>query len=283
MCEICLWGNATDLSLLTSLTYEDIQKLQGSQARKAAEKNILVNDLDAAFEVLNKARKEKKTGERRVDIVLDNSGFELFVDLILAGYLLSAGLATTVVLHPKLIPWFVSDVTPPDFRDLITALADPQSFYTAADESGKEHSPLSDKELSEVNFLFEQWSGLHADGKLVIRPHAFWTSPGGYWRMPNTAKDLFEDLQQSELVLFKGDLNYRKLTSDVSDPSFFPKLPQTLTCCFPGCLGPHNPLHDRYRTNGPKVWHPCSCLPDLQSRCRCRTASRRRRKTPSAA
>ncbi|KAB8264055.1 hypothetical protein BDV32DRAFT_145832 [Aspergillus pseudonomiae] len=220
MCEICLWGNATDLSLLTSLTYEDIQKLQGSQARKAAEENILVNDLDAAFEVLNKARKEKKTGERRVDIVLDNSGFELFVDLILAGYLLSAGLATTVVLHPKLIPWFVSDVTPPDFRDLITALADPQSFYTAADESGREHTPLSETELSEVNFLFEQWSRLHAEGKLVIRPHAFWTAPGGYWRMPNTAKDLFEDLQQSELVLFKGDLNYRKLTSDAAwDPT----------------------------------------------------------------
>jgi hypothetical protein len=216
MCEICLWGNATDLSLLTSLTYEDIQKLQGSQARKAAEKNILVNDLDAAFDVLQKTRKEKKTGERRVDIVLDNSGFELFVDLILAGYLLSAGLATTVVLHPKLIPWFVSDVTPPDFRDLIMALADPQCFYTAPDESGREHSPLSDKELSEVKFLFEQWSQFHAEGKLVIRPHAFWTSPGSYWRMPNMAKDLFEDLQESELVLFKGDLNYRKLASDVS-------------------------------------------------------------------
>ena len=90
MCEICLWGNATDLSLLTTLTYEDLQKLQGSQARKAAEKNILVNDIDAAFDVLQKAQKEKKDQERRVDIVLDNSGFELFVDLILAGYLLSA-------------------------------------------------------------------------------------------------------------------------------------------------------------------------------------------------
>ncbi|RAL10011.1 damage-control phosphatase ARMT1 family protein [Aspergillus homomorphus CBS 101889] len=214
MCEICLWGNATDLSLLTSLTYEDIQKLQGSKARKAAEENILVNDLDAAFDVLQRARRERKNQERRVDIVLDNSGFELFVDLILAGYLLSAGLATTIVLHPKVIPWFVSDVTPPDFMALINALSDAQGFFTAPDESGRKHEPLSDKELSEVTFLFDHWSHLHAEGKLIIRPHTFWTLPGGYWRMPYLAPDLYEDLKQSELVLFKGDLNYRKLTND---------------------------------------------------------------------
>ena len=218
MCEICLWGNATDLSLLTSLTYEDIQKLQGSEARKASEKNILVNDLDAAFDVLQKARRERKNEERRVDIVLDNSGFELFVDLILAGYLLSAGLATTVVLHPKLIPWFVSDVTPPDFAALIDALSDAQGFYTAPDDSGKTFDPLSEKEVSEVKFLFDHWSHLHQEGKLIIRPHAFWTTPGGYWRMPHTAPELFNDLKESELVLFKGDLNYRKLTNDVGPP-----------------------------------------------------------------
>ena len=216
MCEICLWGNATDLSLLTTLTYEDLQKLQGSHARKAAEKNILVNDMDAAFDVLQKAQKEKKDEERRVDIVLDNSGFELFVDLILAGYLLSSGLATTVVLHPKSIPWFVSDVTPRDFADLIDALRDARNFYTAPDEPGREHTPLSEKELDEVNFLFKQWSELHQEGKLIIRPHAFWTGAGSYWRMPHLAPDLFEDLKESELVLLKGDLNYRKLTNDVS-------------------------------------------------------------------
>ena len=91
MCEICLWGNATDLSLLTSLTYEDIQKLQGSEARKASEKNILVNDLEAAYDALLEAKKVGKES-RQVDIVLDNAGFELYVDLILAGFLLSAGL-----------------------------------------------------------------------------------------------------------------------------------------------------------------------------------------------
>lgn len=217
MCEICLWGNATDLSLLTSLTYDDIQKLQGSEARKAAEKNILVNDTKAAYDTLRDARRNKPAGaERRVDIVLDNAGFELFVDLILAGYLLSSGLATTVVLRPKTIPWFVSDVIPRDFADLLNALVDPQAFYTAADDSGRKHEPLTDEEVDQVKFLFNQWSTFHAEGKLVLRPHLFWTGPGSYWRLPTLAPDLYEDLKSAELVLFKGDLNYRKLTSDVS-------------------------------------------------------------------
>jgi damage-control phosphatase, subfamily III len=223
MCEICLWGNATDLSLLTSLTYEDIQKLQGSEARKAAEKNILVNDMAAAYDVLRGAR-QTEDGERRVDIVLDNAGFELFVDLILAGYLLSAGLATNVVLYPKVIPWFVSDVIPQDFAGLLNALANPQAFYTAPDDVGRTYDPLSGREVEEIHFLFSQWSKFHEEGKLIMRPHRFWTGPGSYWRLPAVAPELFEDLRQSELVLFKGDLNYRKLTGDVSLFTNGPKL-----------------------------------------------------------
>jgi hypothetical protein len=219
MCEICLWGNATDLSLLTNLSYEDIQKLQGSEARKNSEKNILVNDLDKAFKVLTSAQKEGKK-ERRVDIVLDNAGFELFVDLILAGYLLASGLATNVVFHPKSIPWFVSDVLPADFGALLSALADPQSFYSALSEdekhAGKEPVPLSEAESANLQFLFQHWSGLHAEGQLMMRPNDFWTAAGSYWRLPKTEPDLYEDLKESELVIFKGDLNYRKLTADVS-------------------------------------------------------------------
>lgn len=224
MCEICLWGNATDLSLLTSLTYEDIQKLQGSEARKASEKNIIVNDLPAAYKSLKKAKADGIV-ERRVDIVLDNAGFELYVDLILAGYLLSSNLATTVVLHPKSIPWFVSDVVPADFAALLNALANAQSFYTTPDDeekaSGKIPAALSEKEIVELQFLFERWSGFHAEGQLVIRPNRFWTEGGSYWRLPSSAPDLLEDLKTSELVIFKGDLNYRKLTGDVSFFSLF--------------------------------------------------------------
>ncbi|KAI0465555.1 hypothetical protein F4859DRAFT_377974 [Xylaria cf. heliscus] len=223
MCEVCLWGNATDLSLLTSLTYEDIQKLQGSEARKASEKNILANDLPAAYEVLRKAQREGKR-ERRVDIVLDNAGFELYVDLILAGYLLSSGLATLVVLHPKSIPWFVSDVLPGDFAALLGALANPKPFYeTPSDEENlqdKTPPPLSDKAAGELGFLFQEWARLHAEGQLILRPNRFWTHPGSFWRLPTEEKDLLDDLKSSELVVFKGDLNYRKLTGDAAwDPT----------------------------------------------------------------
>ncbi|MCJ1478699.1 hypothetical protein MMC13_007380 [Lambiella insularis] len=218
MCEICLWGNATDLSLLTSLTYEDIQKLQGSDARKASEKNIIANDLPAAYEALREAKASHPERDRRVDIILDNAGFELFVDLILAGYLLSANLATHIVLHPKSIPWFVSDVLPGDFASLLNALADPQAFYTTPSDDEKHTektpSPLSEKEVEELTFLFQHWSGFHQKGQLVIRPNRFWTQAGSYWRLPKLEPRLFEDLKESELVVFKGDLNYRKLTGD---------------------------------------------------------------------
>ena len=214
MCEICLWGNATDLSLLTNLSYDDIQKLQGANARKKAEDNVLVNELPRAYDALKQAQKQGKK-ERRVDIVLDNAGFELFVDLILAGYLLAAGLATQIVFHPKSMPWFVSDVVPADFASLLGALADPKGFYSMSEDeqSGTQPPPLSNQEALDLSFLFLHWRSIYSEGQLIMRPNDFWTTAHSYWDLPRAEK-LYEDLQQSELVIFKGDLNYRKLTVD---------------------------------------------------------------------
>jgi damage-control phosphatase, subfamily III len=217
MFEICLWGNATDLSLLTNLTYEDIQKLQGSEARKRAEKNILINNLPQAYEILKKAQAEGKQ-ERRVDFVLDNAGFELYVDLVLAGYLLATGLATQIVLRPKSIPWFVSDVLPGDFGALLNAISDPRPFFETQTEDerlqDKIPEPLSEKEVEDLKFMFSDWATLHSDGKLAMRPNRYWTAGGSFWRLPKQEPELHEDLKQAELVIFKGDLNYRKLTGD---------------------------------------------------------------------
>jgi hypothetical protein len=166
----------------------------------------------------------ENAGGARVDIVLDNAGFELYVDLILAGYLLSTGLAKNVVLHPKSFPWFVSDVLPKDLTDLILALSEPESFFTGDDRNGYSSSKFSlpRKEKGDLLFLSEQWKGFIRSGQLSMREDQLWTTAGSYWRLPQIAPDLFEELRESDLVLFKGDLNYRKLTGDVC--SNFPKL-----------------------------------------------------------
>lgn len=69
MMQASLWGNATDLSLLVDLKYEDLQALQsvGAAAQQENAKFILRNDLPKVWERV-------KTLERgaRVDFVLDN-------------------------------------------------------------------------------------------------------------------------------------------------------------------------------------------------------------------
>jgi hypothetical protein len=282
MCEICLWGNKTDLSLLPNLNDADIQQLQGSKVRKESEKKIIVNELSTAFHALSDAQSAGKQ-ERRVDIILDNAGFELFVDLILAGYLLAADLATTVILHPKNMPWFVSDVTPTDFLDLVNALQGPQSFFgsATADQPAKE---LSQDQLANLTFLFENWSALHAEGKLILRPNTFWTEGGSFWRLPATAPELYADLKESELVIFKGDLNYRKLTADVSTlpmadndvhDSSFGYLTKVSAA---GNVGSDNAILDRSGTARLQVWSAASRAADLQGRCDCRSAAGKRRR-----
>ena len=69
MIQMCLWGNATDLSLLTHMTEEDIRNLQTveKEAQAARSKFILKDDQDAAWNQV------KSLSNARVDFVLDNS------------------------------------------------------------------------------------------------------------------------------------------------------------------------------------------------------------------
>lgn len=198
--DISLWGNATDLSLLAgSVSLEDIQSVQGEENRKKNEKNILVNDLDAAWKHLNNSKKE------RLDIVLDNAGFELFADLIFSLFALDSNLTKTVVLHCKSIPWFVSDVMPKDFLNLLGQLQDPNFF-------SKSHNSEDDNDA--LNAFVHELKRYYERGAIKVQTHPYWTLCNEYWTLPK-ATDLYNDLLKSDLVIFKGDLNYRKLTGDL--------------------------------------------------------------------
>ncbi|TFY78242.1 hypothetical protein EWM64_g5774 [Hericium alpestre] len=84
MIQMCL-GNATDLSLLTHMSHEDIQHLQtvGRDAQLARKEFILKDDQSPAWEHIKTLR------DGRVDFVLDNAGFELFTDFVFADFLVT--------------------------------------------------------------------------------------------------------------------------------------------------------------------------------------------------
>ncbi|ODQ76981.1 hypothetical protein BABINDRAFT_163887 [Babjeviella inositovora NRRL Y-12698] len=200
--DISLWGNATDLSLLANATLEDIKSVQGAEARKNSEKNILANDLDAAWDQLYNKAQDK--AHRRVDIVLDNSGFEFYADLIFTLFLLDSKLVSKVVLHCKTIPWMVSDTMIKDYQ------------ITIDDLNSKEFFPTGREPLE---FLARQLEQYKASGALELQDHEFWAAELDYWHIkPSETKyggaEVHRELAKSDLVIFKGDLNYRKLTGD---------------------------------------------------------------------
>lgn len=208
MTQIALWGNATDLSLLVKLSLDEIQSLQGSAAIRQNQRNIVVNDMQKTWRYL-----QARTRIGQIDIVLDNSGFEFFTDLVYASYLLRSDLASKIVLHVKDFPWFVSDVTPNDLDSVLSMLASSTVF---PDRSG-------------IDPLLLSLKGDFAQGTIDIARHSFWTQSASFHHLPSAASDLMAMLRKSDLVIFKGDLNYRKLVND----SFWPH-----TTPFDVALGP---------------------------------------------
>jgi hypothetical protein len=203
--DVSLWGNATDLSLLVTISLEDIQKLQGAESRRKNQSNILANDLDQAWTVIS----SEKGG--RIDLVLDNAGFELYTDLVFALFLLDADLCDHIVLHPKSLPWFVSDVLPHDILELFNNMQDPNFFPNHRED---------------LDYLVEKLIHYHSEGKLIIRTSDFWTTYAPFWEIDPHGKcggdRVWDDLKDSKLVIFKGDLNYRKLVGDVEWPRTTP-------------------------------------------------------------
>ncbi|XP_023373709.1 protein-glutamate O-methyltransferase isoform X2 [Otolemur garnettii] len=189
--QISLWGNKCDLSL--SAGEASSQKTNVLNSLQDLKPFILVNDMEHLWSLLSNCKKSEKTSIR-VAIVLDNSGFELVTDFILADFLLSSKLANEIHFYGKSIPWFVSDTTVRDFNWLIDQV-----------------KCSNHKWMSKCGV---DWENDVKMGRWVYHDHIFWTLPHEYCVMSQVAPDLYAELQKAHLILFKGDLNYRKLTGD---------------------------------------------------------------------
>ena len=121
----------------------------------------------------------------RFDVICDNSGSELFSDIYLAVFFIKLGFAQKVILHVNPCPFFVSDATLDDFSKLLNMLT----------KDGK------NSELTEL---------LHQK-KIAVEADEFWVEPYYFDAMP---PKLHKHFEKSDLVIVKGDLNYRRLVGD---------------------------------------------------------------------
>lgn len=185
-----VWGNQADLSMWSAT-----ETRPDHQDNSVQRSHLLIDQAQMAIEYLQKSRGHTD----RIDILLDNYNPELWHDLALADYFLSADLTRSVRLHAKPYPYFVSDALVKDVIDTIRELS-------------------SDSEKALAAFGNRLASHL-AQGRLVVTDDFFWTAPLSYWEMPAS---LHKDLSRSSLVISKGDANYRRLAGDRAWPPTTP-------------------------------------------------------------
>ena len=64
--------------------------------------------------------------------------------------------------------------------------------------------------------LAERWTEYIQAGIWTVQADSFWTFPHPFNMMADTDPDLYKELGQADLIIFKGDLNYRKLVGDLN-------------------------------------------------------------------
>lgn len=179
--KTALWGNQADLSMWGAK--EESPDHLGTGEEEA---HLLADDTEAALDHLDALDRPA-----RIDVWADNAGFELVTDLALADGLLAAGLADPLVLHVKAHPTFVSDATIGDVHGTLARLATDADAATRA-LATRLHDALQ-------------------SGRLQLRDPLTWTSPLRAREFPDPVN---AELARADLVISKGDANYRRLMGD---------------------------------------------------------------------
>ena len=173
-CYRALWGNRGDLSNLKVFETD-----MGAQ-----HENIILNQSEEAYAFL-------KRKPAKIAYFMDNAGKELLFDLSLIDFLLQSDLAHSVTCYLKNQPFFVSDVMPKDLM---------QSIHM-----------LSTSEKSWVQDLSKRLTNALHSLRLTIEAPPYFTSGRMYRRMPQV---LGKQVAEHDLVILKGDVNYRRLFGD---------------------------------------------------------------------
>lgn len=165
------------------------------------QENIICDESEQVWQHLTHLREKTQSGQKiNIDIVLDNCSIELTADLILCDFLLRNEFVSTITLHAKAYSWFISDVTKFEFDFQLGQLSSSNSLIVAR--------------------FVQRIREYLADGRVKLEhENMFWTLPHSYDEMVDVACELYQHfVRTSSLVIFKGDLNYRKLIGDLDWP-----------------------------------------------------------------
>jgi hypothetical protein len=173
-----LWGNRADLSNLT--------------VRERAVGDTTADQAHIIIDHTHRVHALLRNGVDRVAFINDNVGADSLFDLILADHLLTQGYTRRITFHLKEQPFFVSDAMPADIERVVAQLQ-----VTGAPD--------------ELAGLGARLSGAMTAGTLELASHPFWTLPLSFHELP---ADLHAALADFELVILKGDVNYRRLLAD---------------------------------------------------------------------
>lgn len=185
--QLNLWGNKLDLSLsmgqVSSNVLFDVTQL---------DTDLLADDSERIWIAITDENAHSGT----IDIIFDNTGYEVFSDLCVADFLITTKLADKIRFYVKSIPWFISDVMTSDLKWTIQQL--------------KNHNNNT------LRILGQRWYEYLSNGVWSVEEHNFWTLPVTFKTMDTVDADLYKKLSQAKLAIFKGDLNYRKLFGEIN-------------------------------------------------------------------
>ncbi|NLE45881.1 MAG: protein-glutamate O-methyltransferase family protein [Chloroflexi bacterium] len=175
----CLWGNRVDLS-----NYKLAAGARAGLEARQERHNVLINHTDRVRSILS-------CGIDRLDFVNDNAGMDVLSDLVLSDFLIEWGWVQQAVFHVKSYPFYVSDAMPRDVLATIVLL---------------ERSPRPG-----VRAIGERYRERLQRGVFALKEHPFWTSAGSFFELPLY---IHEELGQADLIILKGDVNYRRMLDD---------------------------------------------------------------------
>ena len=187
---LSLWGNRLDLSLWPAA--DEAAGASGERAAAAVEQALAAGTEALLWDDAPQVAERLVEGDGdRVDIIVDNAGFELVCDLTLADHLVSTGVANTVVIHAKAHPTFVSDAMEKDVEATVAALESSSDEETAA--------------------MGARWRTHLEAGRWRVREDFWWVQPQPLWELPQSLADV---LAGSKMIFVKGDANYRRVLGE---------------------------------------------------------------------